>query len=654
VAAAGGGMIAVADHPAGLIATLAVSLSAALVLGYLARRVGISPIVGYMVAGWAVGPHTPGFVADTGLAGQLAEIGIALLMFGVGLHFSLKDLLSVRAIAFTGALGQCALATGAAFLLARLLGWSASAGLVFGLALSVASTVVMLRGLTEQGTLHTVHGRVAIGWLIVQDILTVLLLLLLPALASADDAGVLGALGTQAVKLVGLVLLYPIAVRAVPWCLVQVSRLQSRELFTLTVLVLALGVAFGSAELFGISMALGAFLGGMVVGQSDLSHQAAADALPFRDAFAVLFFVSVGMLVEPGFVLENPGLTLSALAVVLVVNPLAGLGITLAMKYPMRTGLTVAAGLAQIGEFSLIVAAQGTQLQLLPPEAYQVIVITVLGSIALNPFIFRAIAPLENRLRRVPALSRWMADRHGALSQAGAGVQRGHVILCGYGRVGSVLGRLVRARGWPLIVIEQDRAIVQRLRTEGVNAIQGDSANALTLERAAPAMARILLITLPDPLAARQIVAEARKANPALEIVARVHAQAEREHLQKQGGVEAVLGEVELAVEMARLTLRRFGVSSIEAQAVALDLRRGETREGQRAGAQVLEVTLTKDSPSVAKRLAEAGFGRGVIVMAIDRAGELLVPHGDTVLQAGDQLLIVTGPEHTKEVRDLL
>lgn len=646
-------MIAETAHPTALIATVAVSLTAALVLGGLARRIGLSPIVGYMLAGIAVGPHTPGFVADADLAAQLAEIGIALLMFGVGLHFSLRDLIAVRRIAVTGALGQSALATGLVLLLVLPLGWTLSAGLVFGLALSVASTVVLIRGLTEQGALHTVHGRIAVGWLVVEDLLTVLMLLLLPVLAATEQTGVLDSLLVQAGRLLGLVLVYPLAVRVVPWCLVQVSKLRSRELFTLAVLALALGVAFGSAELFGISMALGAFLGGMVVGQSDLSHQAAADALPFRDAFAVLFFVSVGMLFEVEFLAQHPGLCLLTLGVVVIAKPVAAFGISVAMGHAPRTGLTVAAGLAQIGEFSFIVAAQGAALGLLPHEAGQAIVVAALGSIALNPLLFRLIEPLEQRLRRVPRFRRWLADRPGDLALPGIedGGLRGHVILCGYGRVGSVLGKMVRARGWPLIVIEQDRVLVQRLRGEQVAAIQGDAANESTLERAAPATARLLIVTLPDPLAARQIVDLARKAFPALEIVVRAHTESEREHLQKQGAVEAVVGEQELAVEMARLTLRRFGVSSIEAQAVALDLRRGEFRA--RASTRVLELTLSANSPLVARRLADAGLGKGVIVMAIDRQGDLQVPDGSTVLQAGDQLLIVAAPEHVAQLREL-
>jgi len=646
-------MIAEAAHSTALIATVAASLTAALILGALCRRMGLSPIVGYMLAGIAVGPHTPGFVADAGLAAQLAEIGIALLMFGVGLHFSLRDLLAVRRIAITGALGQSAIATGLVLLLAIPLGWTAEAGLVFGLALSVASTVVLIRGLSDQGSLHTVHGRIAVGWLVVEDLLTVLMLLLLPVLAAAGESGVFESLLTQAGRLAGLILVYPLAVRIVPWCLLQVSRLRSRELFTLTVLVLALGVAYGSAELFGISMALGAFLGGMVVGQSDLSHQAAADALPFRDAFAVLFFVSVGMLFEIEFLIEHPGVCLLTLGVVLLVKPLAAFGISVAMGYAPRTGLTVAAGLAQIGEFSFIVAAQGSALGLLPHDAGQAIVVAALASIALNPLLFRLIEPLESLLRRLPRFRRWLADQPGDLALPGLpeGGLSGHVILCGCGRVGGVLAKVVRARGWPLIVVEQDRGIVQRLRSENVTAIQGDAANEATLERASPGTARLLLVTMPDPLAARQIVDLARKSFPALPVIVRAHAEAERVHLQKQGEVAAVVGEQELAVEMARLTLRSFGVSSIESQAVALDLRRGDFRA--RADTRVLELTLSRDSRLVGRRIADAGLGKGVIVMAIESAGALRVPDGDTVLAAGDQLLIVTGPENVAQVREL-
>src|SRR5688572_7015277 len=379
----------------GLIETIAVGLSAALLFGFVARLLGLSPIVGYMLAGVAVGPHTPGFVADQELASQLSEIGIALLMFGVGLHFSLADLLAVRRIAVPGAVVQSVLATAAGVAVAAAVGWTFAAGLVFGLALSVASTVVLVRGLTDHRLLASPQGHAAIGWLVVEDLFTVLILVALPALAATGERSLPAILGATGLKMLGLSAVYVAGIFVVPRFLLLVARLRSRELFTLAVLAIALGVAWGSAELFSVSMALGAFLGGMVVGQSELSHQAAADALPLRDAFAVLFFVAVGMLFDPSFVLQRPLLVLATLFIVLLVKPVSALLITLAVGYPIRTGVTVAAGLAQIGEFSFIVAGLGKSLDLVPEDAYQAIVAAALVSIALNPLGFATIGLFE-------------------------------------------------------------------------------------------------------------------------------------------------------------------------------------------------------------------------------------------------------------------
>ncbi len=433
----------------GLIATIAISLSAALLFGVIARKLRLSPIVGYMLAGIVVGPHTPGFVANLALAEQLSEIGIALLMFGVGLHFSPGELLAVKRVAVPGAVGQSAIATGVGVLAAWACGWSTTAGLVFGMALSVASTVVLVRGLTDTRQLDSLQGHVAVGWLVVEDLFTVLILIALPALAGSSG-GLAAEAGLLALKIAGLCVLYAVGTRVVPWFLQHVSRLRSRELFTLAVLGIALGVAYGSAELFSVSMALGAFLGGMIVGRSELSHQAAADALPLRDAFAVLFFVAVGMLFDPRFVLERPLLVLATLGIVLLIKPVSALLITLAVGYPIRTGVTVAAGLAQVGEFSFIVGGIGRDLGLLPNDAYQAIVAAALVSIALNPLGFATIGAVEERLRRLPVLGRWAARAGGLAPAKGANhaepALRGHAVLCGHGRTGRVLARLLRER----------------------------------------------------------------------------------------------------------------------------------------------------------------------------------------------------------------
>jgi CPA2 family monovalent cation:H+ antiporter-2 len=403
-------------------------------------------------------------------------------------------------------------------------------------------------------------------------------------------------------------------------------------------------------------MALGAFLGGMIVGRSELSHQAAADALPLRDAFAVLFFVSVGMLFEPRFLLERPLLILATLGIILLVKPVSALLITLFIGFPTRTGLTVGAGLGQIGEFSFIVGGLGQQLGILPHEATQAIVAAALISIALNPAYFLLVDPIEARLRGMRSLSRWVTGRAGELARVPAGIalnaDGGHVVLCGHGRSGRVIGRMLRERKMPMVVIEQDRAIVLELRSQGVAAIHGDAANELILERSSIDRARLLLITLADPMATRQAIEAARRLSPGIEIVARVDTEAERHHLSHRHRVAGVLAELELAIEMSRHTLQRFGVSQIEAQAVALDMRRGVFAPRDRA--RVVEVRIAPDSKAAGRQLAELALGKGILVMAIDRNGDLLVPDGQTRIEVGDLVLLLTSGELTDHVREVL
>jgi CPA2 family monovalent cation:H+ antiporter-2 len=577
-------------HESGLIANISIALMFASLGGFIARRVGLPPIVGYLVAGIGIGPFTPGFVGDSHLAAELAEIGVILLMFGVGIHFSLRDLLAVRAIAIPGAAGQIAVATGLGVALAINWGWTAGSGLVLGVAISVASTVVLIRALMDRGILDAVHGRVAVGWLIVEDLFTVLALVILPTLAAplggkAPDGAPPGA-GGESIALVLLttlgkvgvfaLLMYFVGARVVPWLLVQVARTGSRELFTLGVLAIALGIAFGSSVLFGVSLALGAFFAGVVVGESDLSHQAAADALPLRDAFAVLFFVSVGMLFDPSFVFSNPGRVLAVLLVVLLAKPLVAFLIVSVLGYPVRTGLTVAAGLAQVGEFSFILAALGRQLDLLPADGYSMTIASAMISITLNPLLFGMIEPIEQWLRKRPKLLALMERRNGALTTLPPDVPheelRGHAVLCGFGRVGSVIGQALDRRGFRYIVIEQNREVVERLRERGILAVWGDASNSVLLDHLQLQRARILLIAIPDPPATQHIVEHALAVAPRLEIIARTHSETEQEHLR--GHVrEALLGERELAIEMAGFALRRFGVSGAETLAIMQGLR---------------------------------------------------------------------------------
>jgi monovalent cation:H+ antiporter-2, CPA2 family len=576
------------DHEPVLISTIAVGLMAAFIGGYLAKRIGLPTIVGYIVAGILLGPFTPGFIADTAIAIELADIGIILLMFGVGIHFSIRDLAAVRAIAIPGALGQILVATLLGVGLGMALGWGVGGGLVLGLSLSIASTVVLLRALTDRGELDTPQGRIAIGWLIVEDLVTIVILVVLPMVAplfggtgdtSADGASaatdVALALGKAALF---AVLMVVAGARLVPWLLGQVANEGSKELFTLAVLALALGIAFLSSSVFGVSFALGAFLAGAVVGESDLSHQAAADALPLRDAFAVLFFVSVGMLLDPATLLAMPLAIAATFVLVVVGKALFKFGTVLLFGYPVRVALTVGAGLAQVGEFSFILGTVGLSSGLLPAEGFQLIVATALLSIAVNPLLFRWVDPLETRLLASARLTRVLERRAGELAllptAADEGTLRLHAILCGYGQVGRMIGGALERRGFTYVVITQQRGEVERLRARGVAALYGEASNVELLERAHVESARVVIVASSDPPVTHLIVARAKALNPALDFVVRTHSDEEIAQLRALSPkVQAVHGQRELAVQMARYSLRRFGVNAAEAEAIAQGLR---------------------------------------------------------------------------------
>lgn len=539
-----------------------------------------------------IGPFSPGFVADVSLTQQLAEIGVILLMFGVGIHFSFRDLNSVRNIAVPGAVVQSTVATVLGMAVGIWQGWGWGAGLVLGLAISVASTIVLLRALEERNELDSTHGRIAVGWLIVEDLFTVLVLVLLPGLAGAlgsqTASGLAAAVAGENLALALLVtvgkvvfltvLMIVVGTRIVPYLLVQVARNGSRELFTLGVLAVALGIAYFSSLVFGVSLALGAFLAGAVVSESDLSHQAATDALPLRDAFAVLFFVSVGMLFDPSILIASPILALAVLAIILIGKPVAAMGIVLLFGYPLRSALTVAAGLAQVGEFSFILADLGLVLGVLPQDAYTLIITGALLSITLNPFVFRTVEPIEQWLRSRPRVMRFFEWRAGELAKplntnGGISSLRGHAVICGYGRVGSLVGEALERRNLPFVVIEQERRRVERLRERGITALYGDASNPLLLARVGLERARILVVTVPDPPATRQIVQYARRVNPRLDIVVRAQSTAEREFLYRQGTREVVVGVMEVGLEIARHSLHRFGLNSTETQAILQSLR---------------------------------------------------------------------------------
>ncbi len=571
-------------HETALIATVAGGLALAFLLGLLAMRLRLPPILGYLLAGVAVGPFTPGFVADLGLASQLAEIGVILLMFGVGLHFSISDLLAVRKIAVPGAIAQIAVATGLGALLARFWGWGWASGLVFGLSLSVASTVVLLRALEDLGALESSDGRIAVGWLIVEDLVTVLALVLLPILAElvgATPPGPIGegpahapepagsvfiTLGVTLAKVVAFVaIMLVVGRRVVPWLLGRVANTGSRELFTLGVLAVALGIAAGAAALFDVSFALGAFFAGVVVSESDFSHEAATSALPLRDAFAVLFFVSVGMLFDPGILVREPLGVLAVVAIVLIGKSLAALAIVLAFRYPLHTALRISASLAQIGEFSFILAALAVSLGLLLPEAQSLIVAGALLSITLNPFVFRSVEPLGRWLRSHSTLAEALERPAGDIAQLPPGVNTAalhdHVVVVGHGRVGGPIAEELARHSVPHVIVEASRDVAERLREHGLPVIYGDATRPEVLEDAHLERARLLVVAAPDAYQARAVLALARSLNPDIEVVARTHSDAERTWLLEHGVSQALVGERELAVSLTRAALRRFGVA---------------------------------------------------------------------------------------------
>jgi K+:H+ antiporter len=561
-------------HHLDLILTLTGGLAAALVCGYLTYRLGLSPIVGYLLGGIAVGPYTPGFVANRALAEQLAEVGVILLMFGVGLQFHLKELLAVRRVALPGAIVQSLLATVLGAVVAHAFGWSWAAGIVFGLALSVASTVVLMRVLTDNNDLHTPTGHIAVGWLVVEDLFTVLVLVLLPTLVGSQQAGLSHvplALGLGMLKVATLVVCtFLVGSRLIPWLLERVAATHSRELFTLTVLVVALGIAVGSATLFGVSMALGAFLAGMVVGRSDFSLRAASEALPMRDAFAVLFFVAVGMLLNPHHLLEAPGLVATTLGIILLGKPIAALGIVLLLGYPLRVALAVAVALAQIGEFSFILAILGKDLGLLTDTAMHTVVATAIISITLNPLLYRLIDPVEAWIARHPRLWGWLtAHTHTLLPPTAAGVPDGtpaaspdhRAVVVGYGPVGQTVTRLLQDNNIAPTIIELNRDTVRCLREAGVSAVYGDASHREILQGAGVDSAGSLILSAAGLQASAEVIRLARVLNPAIRILARAAYVRDSPALHQAGAEYVFSGEGEVALAMTEALLRSLGAT---------------------------------------------------------------------------------------------
>jgi len=534
-------------HAFPLISTLVGGFVVAFIFGIIANRIGIAPIVGYLLAGLVVGPFTPGFVADASLAHELAEVGVILLMFGVGLHFSIKDLLSVRKIAIPGAIVQIVVATILGWGLAYAIGWSLGAGLMFGLTLSTASTVVLLRALEDRRLIDMPEGRIAVGWLIVEDIAMVVALVVVPTLSSAfggtGEVTQLGSLLTTVAITLGKIALFVafmliIGRRLIPWALDQVSKTGSRELFTLAILAIAFGVAFGSAELFGVSFALGAFFAGLILNESELGHKAAAETLPLRDAFAVLFFVAVGMLFNPNILISQPWALIGTFLIIVIGKSLAAWLLVLMFGYPQRVGLIISASLAQIGEFAFMLAEVGVTVGLLPTEGRDLILAAAILSILVNPLWFKAVDWI--RLRSDPV------DRS---TQAPVPTSN-HVVLIGHGRVGKIVNRALRDVDRPAVVIEYNARIVDELRAEGVSVILGNAAAPGILESANVADARLLINAIPNVFESGQIVERARALNSSIEIIVRAHSDAEVEHLKHHGAEVVIMGEREIARRM--------------------------------------------------------------------------------------------------------
>lgn len=578
-------------HETSLIVTIAAGLGLAFIFGLVANRFKIPPLLGYLLAGIAIGPFTPGIVADSDIAHQLSEIGVSLLMFGVGLHFSIKDLLAVRKVAIPGAIAQIGAATLLGAILVRFWGWSWGAGIVFGLCLSVASTVVLLRALGDRNQLESVNGKIAIGWLIVEDLVTVIALVALPALVvplggkapeGTAEANIYVTLCMTLVKVtVFVAAMLVIGKRVIPAVLGKVARSGSRELFTLGVTAIALGIAFGAAALFGVSPALGAFFAGVVIAESDLSHQAGSEILPLQETFSVLFFVAVGMMFDPKVLVNYPLHILGALGIVLVGKSLAASAIVLFFRYPVATALIISASLAQIGEFSFILISLAIYLQIVPAVALSIILAVAVLSIAVNPLIFASIANVTGAIEKNPRLQKALEKRSRDLTKEISDVphgQSGHVVMIGYGRVGTMIGKALEKIGVTYVVVDLDRAIIEQLQKQGVPTVFGDASRPGILAHAGLKQAKMLIIATPAKSQVRKFVEYARKGNPDIEICVRTHHASDVPYFEELGIQRIVMGELELALQMAEFSLQTFGKTEDEAHDIVCQLRETGTQ----------------------------------------------------------------------------
>lgn len=659
-------------HDLPLLITITLALSVAFIGGVLARRVGLPTIVGYLLAGIAIGPFTPGYVGDVETIQQLAELGVIFLMFGVGLHFSFNDLWRVRDIAIPGALLQTAAASLLGFGLTRLWGWSVPAGIVLGLAISVASTVVLLRGLTDNSLLNTSHGQAAVGWLVMEDILSVLILVLMPLLVQDSGGFNWISLAVTLLKAAAFVaIMFFAGARLIPWLLNHIAHTRSRELFILAILTITLGTAMGAAELFGISLALGAFVAGAIISQSHVSHQVGADLFAFREAFSVLFFVSVGMLVNPSFLWQNIGqVTSLALLVVfgkLIIVVLLGL----LFPRPARTFLIVAVGLSQIGEFSFILGEGGLSLGLLDVNQYSLILAAALISITVNPFMYRLLPVLEQWLRRVPGLWRQL-DAGTALAEIDEQQLTGHVVIIGYGRVGKHLVDVLMSFEIPILVIESDVERVETLNARNIATLYGDAANSEVITHAHLERARALVVTVPQESAAAMVVASTRHLNPKLPIIVRVATQEGVHQLAALGADEIVHPELEGGLEMVNHTLLQLGFPLRQVHEYSEAVRRDRydiqisSIDEHRSlhalfmATDTIEITwlkLEEGSPIVGQTLLETNIRSrtGASVVALIRDNRLIPnPKSLTKFKAEDRVGLIGEKEQIEQARSWL
>jgi monovalent cation:H+ antiporter-2, CPA2 family len=659
-------------HEITLLINIAVALVAAFIGGLVARRIGLPTIVGYSLAGIVIGPFTPGFVGDTETISQLAELGVIFLMFGVGLHFSLKDLWRVRSIAIPGALGRMLITTLMGFGLSQLWGWTPASGLVIGMAISIASTVVLLRGLMDNGLLNTAAGQAAVGWVIVEDLATVLILVLMPSLVGTPNGFDWGQLGITLLKAAGFVILALFAgTRFIPWLLMRIAHTRSRELFILAVLAITLGIALGAAELFGVSLALGAFVAGVVVNESPLSHQVGADIFPFREAFAVLFFVSIGMLVNPDYLLGNIGSILALTALIVLGKALVTLLMGAILPWSALTTLVLSAGLSQIGEFSFILGQEGLNLGLLERDQYSLILAGALLSIALNTPMFRLVRPMEKWLQRFPAV--WsLFNRHLPLPIQEGETYKDHVVIVGYGRVGSHIISLLQELGVPHLVVEADAQRVQELNQRGISTLFGDAANSEVLTHTGLQRARALVVAGPDEASSELVVAAARDIAPELPIIARASTEDGIDRLTKLGAQEVVHPELEGGLEIVRYTLLQLGFHLQEIYRYTDAVRRDHydldinTDEEHRLLQELLDAAnsieirwfrLQPESPLIGRTLAEVNLRSrtGASVVGILRNRQLMAnPKSMTMFQADDRIGLIGDKEEIEAVEKLL